>query len=134
MSKRLFPAIGDQRHLHDLQTSFFPAFLPGPIVFGAVVDRACLIWSSTCGRSGACALYDVTKLRHSYIGVEIGIKATSLVLYVLALFVLLWQVRTGRTKDEKPTVDLGNESVCEEDGGRKNRLNSGPRVLEMTHF
>ena len=103
-------------------------------MFGAVVDRACLIWSSTCGRSGACALYDVTKLRHSYIGVEIGIKATSLVLYVLALFVLLWQVRTGRTKDEKPTVDLGNESVCEEDGGRKNRLNSGPRVLEITRL
>ena len=100
-------------------------------MFGAVVDRACLIWSSTCGRSGACALYDVTKLRHSYIGVEIGVKATSLGLYVLALFVLLWQVRTGRTKDEKPTVD---KSVCEEDGGRKRRLSSGPRVLEITHF
>ena len=113
---------------------FSPAFIPAPIVFGAVVDRACLIWSSTCGKSGACALYDVTKLRYSYIGVEIGIKATSLGLYALALFVLLWQVRTGRTKDEKPTMDLGNKSVCEEDGSRKSRLSSGPRALEMTHF
>ena len=103
-------------------------------MFGAVVDRACLIWSSKCGGSGACAFYDVTKLRYSYIGLALAIMAMSLGLYVLALFVLLWQVRTGRTKDEKPTMDVGNKSVCEEDGGRKSRLSSGPRVLEITRL
>ena len=76
-------------------------------------------------------MYDVTKLRYSLIGLEVGIMATFLGLFALALFVLLWQVRTGQTKDEKPTMDLGNKSVCEEDGGRKS---SGPRALEMTHF
>ncbi|CAH0562422.1 unnamed protein product [Brassicogethes aeneus] len=32
--------------------------VPCPIVYGAVVDYACLVWKMACGEKGACGLYD----------------------------------------------------------------------------
>jgi Organic Anion Transporter Polypeptide (OATP) family len=32
--------------------------VPCPIVYGAVVDSACLVWDVACGERGACWLYD----------------------------------------------------------------------------
>ncbi|KAK7869950.1 hypothetical protein R5R35_013725 [Gryllus longicercus] len=40
------------------------AFIPAPIVFGLVLDSACLVWGETCGSSGNCWLYDDQKLRY----------------------------------------------------------------------
>ncbi|XP_024415679.2 solute carrier organic anion transporter family member 4A1 isoform X1 [Desmodus rotundus] len=31
--------------------------IPGPIAFGWVIDKACLLWQSQCGQQGACFLY-----------------------------------------------------------------------------
>ena len=46
-----------------------PAPLPGtgnvpcPIIYGAVVDSACIQWKETCRRAGACQLYDSDAFR-----------------------------------------------------------------------
>ncbi|KAH8039268.1 hypothetical protein HPB51_005514 [Rhipicephalus microplus] len=33
--------------------------IPGPILFGYLIDRSCILWESTCsGGSGACAIYE----------------------------------------------------------------------------
>ncbi|XP_071533821.1 solute carrier organic anion transporter family member 74D-like [Panulirus ornatus] len=39
------------------------AFIPAPIVFGAIIDSACLVWDNSCGKSGNCWLYDTDKFR-----------------------------------------------------------------------
>lgn len=40
------------------------ALIPGPIIFGRVIDSACLIWNYKCGRQGNCQLYDPIKFRY----------------------------------------------------------------------
>lgn len=50
---------------------FFPLFsgnVPCPILYGAVVDSACLIWEMTCGKKGSCSLYDSDSFRIFYHG------------------------------------------------------------------
>ncbi|CAH1406183.1 unnamed protein product [Nezara viridula] len=42
--------------------------VPCPIVYGAVVDSACLIWDTACGKKGACMLYDGNFFRMFYHG------------------------------------------------------------------
>lgn len=37
--------------------------MPCPIVYGAIVDSACLMWDSVCGKQGACRLYDTKMFR-----------------------------------------------------------------------
>lgn len=42
--------------------------VPCPIIYGAVVDSACLVWDSVCDKIGACALYDGDQFRHFFLG------------------------------------------------------------------
>ncbi|XP_063220394.1 solute carrier organic anion transporter family member 74D-like [Bacillus rossius redtenbacheri] len=42
--------------------------VPCPIVYGAVVDSACLVWETACGEQGACWLYDSSVFRMFFHG------------------------------------------------------------------
>ena len=42
--------------------------VPCPIVYGAVVDSACLVWEYACGERGACWLYDSNMFRMFFHG------------------------------------------------------------------
>uniref|UniRef100_A0A1Q3FLT1 Solute carrier organic anion transporter family member n=1 Tax=Culex tarsalis TaxID=7177 RepID=A0A1Q3FLT1_CULTA len=39
------------------------SFLPAPIIFGAIIDRTCVLWGRTCSKKGNCWLYDGLALR-----------------------------------------------------------------------
>lgn len=43
--------------------------VPCPIIYGAVVDSACLFWENHCGELGACRVYDPAKFRMVFHGV-----------------------------------------------------------------
>lgn len=41
------------------------ALIPGPIMFGRIIDATCLVWTEQCsGRRGNCQLYDQRKFRY----------------------------------------------------------------------
>ncbi|TKR72336.1 hypothetical protein L596_019804 [Steinernema carpocapsae] len=37
--------------------------LPSPVIWGALIDSACLVWDKTCGKRGTCNIYDTEALR-----------------------------------------------------------------------
>ncbi|XP_071441837.1 solute carrier organic anion transporter family member 74D [Hetaerina americana] len=39
------------------------AFIPGPILFGAIIDNVCLVWDTSCGTRGNCWLYHKEQFR-----------------------------------------------------------------------
>nr|CAD7593131.1 unnamed protein product [Timema genevievae] len=57
-------ALGSGRYLEEGQEGNVPC----PIVYGAVVDSACLVWETTCGERGACWLYDANVFRMFFHG------------------------------------------------------------------
>lgn len=40
------------------------ALIPGPIIYGAVIDSTCLIWDESCGQRGNCWFYDKDRFRY----------------------------------------------------------------------
>ncbi|EDW57233.1 solute carrier organic anion transporter family member 74D [Drosophila virilis] len=42
------------------------AFIPGPIFFGWLLDKYCLVWGKTCSNKGNCWLYDTHSLRYAF--------------------------------------------------------------------
>uniref|UniRef100_A0A3B4B7L6 Kazal-like domain-containing protein n=1 Tax=Periophthalmus magnuspinnatus TaxID=409849 RepID=A0A3B4B7L6_9GOBI len=36
--------------------------IPGPIIFGSMVDRSCLLWQDKCGEQGSCFVYKNTDM------------------------------------------------------------------------
>ncbi|XP_055376193.1 solute carrier organic anion transporter family member 74D [Condylostylus longicornis] len=57
--------------------------VPCPIIYGAVVDSACLVWTTVCGKHGACSLYDVDNFRHYFLGITSGIMFIAFIMDVV---------------------------------------------------
>lgn len=55
----------------------------GPLVFGRIIDTACIIWSASCTDQGACALYDNDDYRIKKHSFEIVPKVITILLQLL---------------------------------------------------
>ncbi|XP_034947903.1 solute carrier organic anion transporter family member 74D isoform X2 [Chelonus insularis] len=42
------------------------ALIPGPIVYGFIIDQSCLIWENSCNIKGNCWYYDKEKFRYYF--------------------------------------------------------------------
>ncbi|XP_042212018.1 solute carrier organic anion transporter family member 4A1-like isoform X2 [Homarus americanus] len=58
--------------------------IPGPILFGALIDNTCILWQSTCGKGGACMSYDNFYMSRYMMGISIIFKSLSTVLFFVA--------------------------------------------------
>ncbi len=70
----------------------FSGFIPAPIYFGVMIQSNCLMQQMSCGEFGVCQVYDRVGFRLSYHGLIIGLKAISLVGFIVAF----WSVRNER--------------------------------------
>lgn len=61
------------------------ALIPGPIIFGRIIDSTCLVWTETCHGRGNCQLYDQTKFRY-----YVNILALSLTSIGVIFDILVW--------------------------------------------
>lgn len=57
-----------------IQSVIFRLFgtFPGPIIFGAIFDSACIYWQYECNRRGNCWVYDNTQLSHRAVALAIA--------------------------------------------------------------
>lgn len=61
------------------------ALIPGPILYGYIIDRSCLIWNTKCGQRGNCQLYDARQFRY-----YLNITAMLLTVIGVVFDVLVW--------------------------------------------
>lgn len=80
--------------------------VPCPIIYGAVVDSACLFWEDNCGEPGACRVYDPTKFRMVFHGV------TAVIMFVAFLVdaVVWYKASSIHIHEEEDTRDANNEA------------------------
>lgn len=62
------------------------ALIPGPVIFGRIIDNTCVIWGQKCGERGDCQLYDKDLFRYylnitSFAFTAIGVLFDLLVWY-----------------------------------------------------
>ncbi len=67
-------------------------FIPGPVVFGSLIDSTCLVWQTSCGERGACALYDNHDFRYKLHAATAVFKCVAVFFYFV-MFVILWKRR-----------------------------------------
>ncbi|XP_054934387.1 solute carrier organic anion transporter family member 4A1-like [Dermacentor andersoni] len=59
--------------------------IPGPIVFGHLIDRSCFLWQGTCGGgSGACAVYENSAMGMNLFRIMLSVKSASIVFFFCA--------------------------------------------------
>ncbi|XP_074652652.1 solute carrier organic anion transporter family member 4A1-like [Tubulanus polymorphus] len=64
----------------------FLGSIPGPLLFGVVMDQSCLIWQEKCGETGSCWMYDNRMMSLCVFGLGVGLSSLGGILYALALF------------------------------------------------
>lgn len=53
-----------------------PGGIPGPIAFGWVIDKACLLWQAQCGQQGSCLLYQNVAMSRYMLIAGLGYKVS----------------------------------------------------------
>ncbi|XP_071955520.1 solute carrier organic anion transporter family member 4A1-like [Antedon mediterranea] len=83
-----------------LQSLLWRAFgsVPGPVIFGAVIDKTCILWENACGSEGACWLYSNKMFARYSLYIGLVVKVCSLVFLTLALL-------TYKPPPESPTSE-----------------------------
>ena len=56
--------------------------MPGPVIFGRIIDGSCLLWAYTCGERLSCQLYDIVYFRVALHVYQLVCKGTGLLLLV----------------------------------------------------
>ncbi|KAJ8045283.1 Solute carrier organic anion transporter family member 1B2 [Holothuria leucospilota] len=75
-------------------------FIPGPIYYGAAIDTACLLFQSSCGKTGNCLVYDIEKFRYVFNGITLTLQ----VLATLCVIACYFTVRCAE-KDSRQIIE-----------------------------
>ncbi|KAK7485686.1 hypothetical protein BaRGS_00023135 [Batillaria attramentaria] len=59
--------------------------IPGPILFGKIIDLTCLLWQESCDGEGACFFYDKKQMSYNLLATGIAGTIVSVLCFTLAL-------------------------------------------------
>ncbi|XP_058797997.1 solute carrier organic anion transporter family member 74D [Phymastichus coffea] len=91
--------------------------VPCPIVYGAVVDSACLVWEYACGEKGACWLYDSNVFRMFFHGTTGSIMALAFIFDLIVWYkagsinFVDEQEHEGATAEEMANLNMLSEDI-----------------------
>lgn len=97
------------------------ALIPGPIMYGKIIDTTCLVWTEQCsGSRGNCQLYDQRKFRYY-------INLTAFALTTVGVFfdILVWKY--GRNLD---LYGEREEEMLKKQQKRKNWSENDTKTIE----
>ena len=80
--------------------------MPGPVIFGAIIDGTCSLWKYTCGERQSCLLYDITYFRnsvHGYSAVATTVAMTTVIM--LYIYFRVKGVTQWRETEKKPETE-----------------------------
>ncbi|KAM7397482.1 hypothetical protein PAMA_005668 [Pampus argenteus] len=72
------------------------AFMPGPVLYGSVIDSTCILWGRKCGRLTSCLYYNLDSFRQRFLGLQMLFVCGGLLCFLLTVVVL--HKRAGREK------------------------------------
>ncbi|KAH6930107.1 hypothetical protein HPB50_009622 [Hyalomma asiaticum] len=113
--------------------------IPGPIVFGHLIDRSCLLWQSTCsGGTGACAIYENSAMGTNLFRVMVVVKSAAIMFFFCAS--LSTKSEASNTATHSPHMRQDSDSPMSgatvpegeagESGGAKDQGDSPDRLAK----
>lgn len=84
------------------------AFMPGPVLYGSVIDTTCILWGKKCGKQTSCLYYNLDGFRQRFLGVQVVFVCGGLLCFLLTVVVLR---RRARRQEPQPESKGGYELV-----------------------
>ncbi|CAJ1063698.1 solute carrier organic anion transporter family member 2B1 [Xyrichtys novacula] len=87
------------------------AFMPGPVLYGWVIDTTCILWGKKCGKQTSCLYYNLDLFRQRFLGLQTIFVCGGLLCFLLTIMVLR---RRGGGQGSEPGHRGGYELVTEQ--------------------
>ncbi|XP_035522331.1 solute carrier organic anion transporter family member 2B1 [Morone saxatilis] len=87
------------------------AFMPGPVLYGSVIDSTCILWGKKCGKQTSCLYYNLDRFRQRFLGMQVVFVCGGLLCFLLTIVVLR---RRARSQEPQPESKGGYELVNRE--------------------
>ncbi|WAR16347.1 SO1C1-like protein, partial [Mya arenaria] len=100
-------------------------WMPGPVVFGAIIDGTCTLWKYTCGERQSCLLYDIVFFRNAVHGYRIIASALAMIILSSLIFYFRYKGHDDwgdgmRREIEKREVKLNVQGAKPNGNGNEN--------------
>ncbi|XP_041865089.1 solute carrier organic anion transporter family member 2B1 isoform X2 [Melanotaenia boesemani] len=59
------------------------AFMPGPVLYGSVIDTTCILWGDKCGKKTSCHYYNLDNFRHRFLGLIVTFVFGGLICFLV---------------------------------------------------
>lgn len=80
----------------------FLATIPGPILYGSIVDRTCIVWQDRCAEDdGSCWQYNQYNLGVNFMSLTLAVSAVICVIYFIAQFIYKAPPKPSKKEKEK---------------------------------
>ncbi|XP_070838662.1 solute carrier organic anion transporter family member 2B1 [Chaetodon trifascialis] len=100
------------------------AFMPGPVLYGSVIDTTCILWGKKCNKQTSCLYYNLDRFRHRFLGLQAVFVCGGLLCFLLTVVVLR---RRARHQEPQPESKGGYQLV----NGQKTLENVSPKEQEL---
>ncbi|XP_021347931.1 solute carrier organic anion transporter family member 4A1-like [Mizuhopecten yessoensis] len=104
--------------------------IPGPLLFGTLIDVSCVLWQRDCGQDGSCFFYDNQNMSNNLLSVGLVGKFLSTLFFLLAL--LLYRGAPQEGSADPSDKDSGATSLSSKELPRET-IQHGHRQRETTH-
>ncbi|XP_045183048.2 solute carrier organic anion transporter family member 2A1-like [Mercenaria mercenaria] len=89
-------------------------WMPGPVIFGAVIDGTCTLWKYTCGERQSCFLYDIVFFRNAIHGY--ATVATAIATLIVAMLYIYFRLKGITEWREGEKIHELDKTVTVENG------------------
>ncbi|XP_010778409.1 solute carrier organic anion transporter family member 2B1-like [Notothenia coriiceps] len=62
--------------------------MPGPVLYGSVIDSTCILWGRKCDKKTSCQYYDLDRFRQRFLGLQVVFVCGALLCFLLTIVVL----------------------------------------------
>ncbi|XP_078259069.1 LOW QUALITY PROTEIN: solute carrier organic anion transporter family member 2B1-like [Rhinoraja longicauda] len=87
------------------------AWLPGPMLYGGIIDSTDIRWENKCQRKAACRYYNLDLFRARYIGLQMLFQSAALLLFLLAYYIL-WRDSLRRERGAQDVRPLPKDLLA----------------------
>lgn len=111
---------------------FILGSIPGPILFGKMIDLTCLLWQKKCDdNDGSCFFYNNKNMSYNLMGIALAGKFLSILFFTLSL---VFYKASPKEEEEGAPADTDNkETKLNGDSGVRDGQSTNTSVTSLNN-
>lgn len=113
---------------------FILGSIPGPILFGKMIDLTCLLWQKKCDdNDGSCFFYNNQNMSYNLMGIALAGKFLSILFFTLSLIFYKASPKEEEEEEGAPADTDNKETKLNGDSGVRDGQSTNTSVTSLNN-